>query len=143
MNPIQIVIDTNVMVSAARSKSGASYELLRRLGDPRFQMNISNSLLLEYEGQLKAEIKRQGIHGVQRVEAFLDYLAAFANRWSIHMSLPVEGVDRKDQFVFDLAIASEAPIIVTYNLKHLRGARAYGINPMWPGEFLKILEKMK
>jgi predicted nucleic acid-binding protein len=130
------------MVSASRSKRGASYELLRRMDDSRFQVNISNSLLMEYEEKLKAEIKRQGIHGVQRVDPFLDYLAAAANRWSIPMSLPVDGINIEDQFVFDLAIASEAPIIITYNLKHFRGARLYGVIPMWPGDFLKMLEKM-
>ena len=143
MNPIQIVIDTNVMVSASRSKRGASYELLRRLGDARFHLNISNSLLLEYEEELKTEMKRQGMHDVQGVDRFLDYLARLANRWSIYSSLPVEGIDIEDQFVFDLAIASEAPVIVTYNLKHFRSARLYGVTPMWPGDFLKILEKMR
>jgi len=142
MNPIQIVIDTNVMVSAVRSNRGASFALIRRLNDERFQINVSNSLMLEYEERLKAEMKQHGSKAVESVDTFLDYLAKLANRWSIHTSLLVEGVDIDDQFVFDLAIASESPIIITYNLKHFRGTRLYGIIPIWPGDFLKILEKM-
>ena len=53
MAPIQVVIDTNVLVSASRSRRGASYRLVRMIGDPRFQINLSCALLLEYEEKLK------------------------------------------------------------------------------------------
>ena len=60
--PIQVVIDTNVLVAAARSRAGASFELLRLFdaGDVRWQWNISTALLLEYESVLKREQHRQG-----------------------------------------------------------------------------------
>ncbi len=58
----QIVIDTSVMVAAARSRSGASFELLRlfETGDARWEWNISTALLVEYEAVLKREQHRQG-----------------------------------------------------------------------------------
>ena len=59
---VQIVIDTNVRVAAARSNAGASFELLRlyAAGDTRWQWNISTALLIEYEAVLKREHHRQG-----------------------------------------------------------------------------------
>jgi len=44
-----IVIDTNVIIAAMRSKQGASNLLLRLLGTSDWQAHISIPLLLEYE----------------------------------------------------------------------------------------------
>jgi predicted nucleic acid-binding protein len=49
MKTFQIVIDTNVLVSALRSKRGASFRLLRLLGDSRFEINVSVPLVIEHE----------------------------------------------------------------------------------------------
>ena len=48
-NIYQIIIDTNVLISGLRSRKGASYQMLNRLKDDRWQINISVSLILEYE----------------------------------------------------------------------------------------------
>src|ERR1039458_5556009 len=82
--PIQIVIDTNVLVAAARSNAGASFELiwLFAAGDARWQWNISTALLVEYEAVLKREQHRQG-RSLAMVDRFLDDLAARANRHAI------------------------------------------------------------
>ena len=45
----QIIIDTNVMVSALRSSQGASYRLLdlvKDIDDKRFRINVSTALIL-------------------------------------------------------------------------------------------------
>lgn len=49
----QVVLDANVFVAALRSRRGASHRLLRLVGDPRWQINLSVPLLLEYEDVLK------------------------------------------------------------------------------------------
>lgn len=50
MEFFQIVIDTNVMIAALRSKRGASYKLLTLMGQSEpFQINVSVPLILEYE----------------------------------------------------------------------------------------------
>jgi len=51
----QVVIDTNVLVAALRSRRGASFRLLDLLGDPRWQANLSVALALEYEQVAKRE----------------------------------------------------------------------------------------
>jgi predicted nucleic acid-binding protein len=44
-----IVLDTNVLVSALRSKHGVSQQIMRLIGQGHFQLNISVALALEYE----------------------------------------------------------------------------------------------
>jgi predicted nucleic acid-binding protein len=50
---LQIVLDTNILVAAFRSKRGAANFLLDKLDDSRWQVNVSTTLLLEYEDVLK------------------------------------------------------------------------------------------
>ena len=53
MEKIQIIVDTNVIVAALRSRRGAANLLVNRLDDERWQLNVSNALLFEYEAVLK------------------------------------------------------------------------------------------
>lgn len=61
MKPYQIVVDTNVLVSGLRSKLGASYKLLSSLKDVRWQINVSTTLVFEYEEILKCERDSLGV----------------------------------------------------------------------------------
>lgn len=49
----QVVIDTNVLFAAVRSRRGAFFRLLSLVGDERWQMNLSVPFFLEYEEVLK------------------------------------------------------------------------------------------
>jgi putative PIN family toxin of toxin-antitoxin system len=49
MNIPSIIIDTNVVASALKSKQGTSYALLMLIGKERFVQNLSVPLLFEYE----------------------------------------------------------------------------------------------
>ena len=44
---VRVVIDTNVLLSALRSRRGASFRLVQKLGSPEFQPIISPPLCLE------------------------------------------------------------------------------------------------
>ncbi|MHC5609778.1 MAG: PIN domain-containing protein [Nostoc sp.] len=48
-NAYQLVLDTNVLLSGLRSNCGASYKLLTILNDRRWQLNVSTTLVFEYE----------------------------------------------------------------------------------------------
>ena len=73
MKPLQAVVDTNVVLSALRSKRGASYRLLNLVGDPRWQMNVSVDLILEYEAVARREAVP--LHAsLQEADRFIDYL---------------------------------------------------------------------
>jgi len=48
----KIVIDTNVLVAALRSRSGRSFELLMQLDQGRYQPVVTVPLVMEYEDVL-------------------------------------------------------------------------------------------
>ena len=77
--PFQIVLDTNVFITALRSNRGASFRLLSLIGnDNRFAINISIPLVLEYEDVAKRP--SAGITlSTQDVDTIIDYLCSVAN----------------------------------------------------------------
>jgi len=85
MKPRQVVVETNVLVAAARSRPGASFRLLDLFAarDARWQWNISTALLLEYEAVLKREQHRSG-RDLSVVDCLVDDLAARGNRHAIY-----------------------------------------------------------
>ena len=74
----EIVRDTNVLVAAFRSKRGASYELVRSLGQADWRLNVSVALALEYEDVLKRKDMIRGI-SEKAIDGFLDYLFSISN----------------------------------------------------------------
>src|SRR5665213_1601223 len=136
---IQIVVDTNVLVAAARSNAGASFELLRlfEAGDSRWQWNISTALLLEYEDVLKRDQHRQG-RSLAVVDKSLDDLAARANRHAIFYLIRPFLADPDDELILELALASASSYIVTHNRGDFRDAERFGVGLLTPGQFLRI-----
>jgi predicted nucleic acid-binding protein len=132
----QVVIDTNVVVAAARSNAGASFELLRLFaaGDTRWQWNISTALLLQYEAVLKREQHRQG-RELATVDRFLDDVAARANRHAIFYLVRPYLTDPEDEFILELALASSSHYIVTHNRGDFRDAERFGLRVVTPAEF--------
>ncbi|MBW4425467.1 MAG: PIN domain-containing protein [Nostoc desertorum CM1-VF14] len=60
-NPYQLVLDTNLLLIGLRSNRGASYKLLTILNDRRWQLNVSTTLVFEYEETLKREKEQLGL----------------------------------------------------------------------------------
>ena len=142
MTPIQVVIDTNVIVSAFRSQLGASHRLVKLIGDDRWQINISTALLLEYEAVLKRESVKLGIE-FSVAEDILDYMTLMAVKRSVVYKIRPGLIDPSDDFVLELAVESNAMFIITYNLKDFVGAESYGVEAIKPQSFLNLMEGVK
>ncbi|MBC8526475.1 MAG: putative toxin-antitoxin system toxin component, PIN family [Candidatus Cloacimonetes bacterium] len=142
MKTYQIIIDTNVLVAALRSKQGASFQLLKLLmdGDERLQINVSTALILEYEAVLKREIHRQG-KDISIIDKFIDDIVSIANRYSIYYLLRPYLKDADDDFILELAFSSSVDYIVTYNTDNFARAKMFGVDVITPTKFYKILEK--
>ena len=138
MKPYQVVLDTNVLVAAARSQRGASYALLQMIPKRAWQLNLSSALLLEYESKLKIEAGRQS-RPITVVDRFLDFLAAISKRRQVYFLLRPFLRDPGDEFIMELAVASRAQFIVTHNVRDFAGAAEYGIRVIRPHEMLLIL----
>jgi len=139
---LQIIIDTNVLLSALRSQFGASFRLLSLVGDTRFQTNLSVALVLEYEDVLKRpEINLDLTH--QEIDDVLNFLCQNANLHEIFYLWRPTLRDPKDDFVLELAVESNSDYIVTFNTKDFAEAEKFGIQAVKPGEFLKIIGEIK
>jgi len=138
MNPLQVVVDTNVILSALRSKRGASYRLLQLISDPRWRMQLSVALLLQYEAVARREAVP--LHATQKeVDEFINYLCAASEHRVIHFSWRPQLRDPNDEFVLELAVAAGASHIVTFNKIDFHGAERFGINIVEPGQLLRII----
>ena len=141
-NLLEAVLDTNVLIAALRSRNGASFELLRRVGQSSWRLHVSTALLLEYE-----EIARREAAALwsepERVEAILDFIAASAVehsisfRWRPHLS------DPDDDFVLELAVTAGARYIVTHNLRNFAAGQSLGVIALPPAAFLRLLDAVK
>jgi putative PIN family toxin of toxin-antitoxin system len=139
MEPIQVVVDTNVLVAAVRSSNGASNKLLLGIGDPRWEINISTALLLEYESALKRTLKEQG-RPLALADEAVDGMLSVARRQNIAVRYRPILSDPGDDFVLELAVEAGAAYVITFNTKDFKGLNRFGIHAVRPSEFLKILE---
>jgi putative PIN family toxin of toxin-antitoxin system len=138
----QVVIDTNVLVAALRSRRGASFRLLDLLGDPRWQANLSVALALEYEQVAKRKCV-QGETTEQLIDDILDRLFFRCRRRPVFYRWRPFLPDPKDEFVLEVAIESQCDFIVTFNTKDFAGVDQFGIVAVTPKEFLmKIGERV-
>lgn len=140
--PIQIVLDTNVLLSALRSRLGASFRLLSLIGDPRFTINLSVPLILEYEDVLKRE--NSGLLlSHEEIDDVLDFLCQNAGlREIFYLWRPVLD-DPKDDFLLELAVESNSNFIVTFNTKDFGGIGKFGIKAIRPSQFLEIIDEIR
>lgn len=74
---LDAVLDTNVLIAALCSRNGASFELLRRVGQTGWRLHLSTALLLEYEEIMRREAAALWARP-ERVEAILVFPAASA-----------------------------------------------------------------
>jgi putative PIN family toxin of toxin-antitoxin system len=133
--PLQVVVDTNVLLSALRSKLGASYRLIKLVGDPRWRMNVSTALLLQYEAVAKREAVP--LHATEEeTDKFIDFICAKSEHRAIYFSWRPQLADANDEFILELAVAANAEYIVTFNRADFRGAEKFGISVVEPREFL-------
>src|ERR1700730_18569163 len=102
--PLQIVLDTNVLTAALRSQRGASFKLLSLVGvAPDFQINLSVPLVLEYEEVAKRQKEETGLTDPD-IEDILDYLCSVANRHRIFFLWRPFLNDPGDDMVLELAV---------------------------------------
>ena len=114
----KIVIDTNVFIGAIINAQGLNREMIRRCLLGEYQPLMGNALFSEYESVIEREeiIARCPL---DRSEVF-DLLAAFlsVSEWiNIYYSWRPNLKDEGDNHVIELAVAGNAKIIATNNIK--------------------------
>jgi len=110
----KIVIDTNVIVSALRSKRGTSYTLILLIGKKKFELNISVPLVFEYE-KVVFDPNQKIPYTKGEINKILDFIVANSNHYAIYYLWRPYLKDQKDDMVLELAFSSNSEFIVTFN----------------------------
>jgi putative PIN family toxin of toxin-antitoxin system len=139
--PLQLVIDTNVLIAGLRSRRGAAFRLLSILNDARWQINLSVALVLEYEEVLKRESAALQL-SYEDVDIVINALVNISNRRPIPYSWRPMSHDADDDFLIELALNIRADHIITYDLRHLRVLKELGFSVITPREFLELVDEL-
>ena len=140
---MRVVLDTAVIVAAARSDRGASRELVVAAMKGRFELLLSVPLVLEYEAILKRPeqiaVSRGTIEDVDKL------LAAFiAVARPVHRSYFWRPLlrDADDDMVLETALSGNADLLVTWNLRDFEpAASGLGIRVVTPRDALKQIKE--
>jgi putative PIN family toxin of toxin-antitoxin system len=142
MSVPHIVIDTNVIIAALRSKQGASFKLLSLVGTKRFEIHDSVGLILEYEDVIQRYRTEVGL-SQDDVAIFIDSLCSMARHHKIYFLWRPSLPDANDELVLELAVSARCEYIVTHNIKDFKGTDKFGIKAVTPREFLQIIGEVK
>jgi putative PIN family toxin of toxin-antitoxin system len=138
------VLDTNIVVAALYSRSGASNALLRGVIEGSIPVAVSVALFLEYEDVLtRPEIEAASWATREDVDAVLDAVVAQAKLVTpIHFSPRPFVADPGDEMVLECAMQAGAEAIVTLNTRDFAGLTPWpGIDVIGPGALLQRLKK--
>jgi putative PIN family toxin of toxin-antitoxin system len=139
---VRVVLDTSVLVSAIRSRRGASFEIISRLGTGAFEAAISVSLVFEYEDALLRHLSASSLDEGD-VRDLVDYFCEVAICQEIFFLWRPFLRDPGDDMILELAIAARCDAIVTHNLRDFRGAEKFGVRVVAPGKFIQEIRGQK
>lgn len=131
-----IVVDTNVVIAALRSRFGAAHRLIMLSGTGRFDINLSVPLVLEYESVAMRQAAELVLEP-ETIAEIIGYLCSIALRHRIHYLWRPVLPDPKDDMVLEVAAAGGCESIVTFNERDFRGAERFGIRVITPLAFLR------
>lgn len=138
----RIVLDTNVLVSALRSRQGASFKVLSLVGAELFDIVVSVPLVVEYEAVTKRQSRQLGLTHAD-IDDILDYLCQIGLQREIFFLWRPMLRDPQDDMVLEVAVESECDYVVTHNLRDFAGAESFGVQVITPRHFLEIIGQRK
>jgi len=138
---MRLVLDTDVLVAAIRSRTGAAAEVLTLIRRRRLTMVATVALFLEYEAVLtRAEHLAAAEMTAAEVESVLDVLAAVAAAVEPHFLWRPRLRDADDDMVLEAAVNGHAQLIATFNASDFGTvADAFGIEILTPSAILRRL----
>ena len=136
---MRVILDTCVLVAAARSRAGASFHLLSQLPSTRFEIALTVALYTEWQAVLtRTENLPPGANNEMTL-GFLRYLASIAHLQDVHFLWRPFLRDPDDDMVLECAVASGSTYIVTHNVKDFARSTELKVKAITPAEFLNLL----
>jgi len=126
---VRYVLDTCVVVSALRSRNGASNRILRMTLQGQLPVVCHYKLLSEYREVLMRMVNRgELLFSSDRIERFLAALVSVAQEVEVRYLWRPNLPDEADNFVFEAAFAASPATIITHNVRDFRQPEL-----VWPG----------
>src|SRR5437667_1964554 len=135
---VRVVLDTSVLVAAARSRRGASFALVSSIPSPEFQLCLSVGLYAEWQDVLTRPENVAPGRTPEDALGFVRYLANQAHLQEIHFLWRPFLPDADDDMVLELALAAGCPHIITHNMKDFQGSEQLGVSALSPRAFLDL-----
>ena len=135
---MRLVLDTDVIIAALRSPSGASAHLLQLVAAKRAELLLSVTLAFEYEAVCsRAEHRLASGLSERELQVFVGALFELAEPVYIHFHWRPQLRDPGDEMVLETAINGRADALVTFNRKHFGDLPArFGVELLSPGDAL-------
>jgi putative PIN family toxin of toxin-antitoxin system len=136
---MRLVLDTNVLVTAFRSRTGAAAELVRLVRRRELTMLATVALFLEYEAVLtRPEHLARAEMTTAEANSALDVLAAVVEPVEPHYLWRPRLRDPDDDMVLEVAVNGRADAIVTFNARDFAGiVDEFGIDLLTPVAILR------
>ena len=137
------MLDTNVIIAAMRSPTGASAALLRRARRREITPLANVALALEYEAACRrAEHMLAASLTADQVTVFVDSVIAMAEPVESHYLWRPQLRDPADELVLEAAVNGQAEAIVTFNKRDFGMAPAsFGLALLTPVEANRRIRK--
>lgn len=141
----QIVLDTNVWISAMHSTTGPARETVETVLHGPCRMHLTAPLVFEYEEKLFAKSRLVGLSKSEIVD-LIDYICAVGETHpKTWFRAPLFVTDPGDAFVLDAVLSTPATALVTRNTvdftgdRQFLGARSWNVPLLTPREYLAQL----
>ncbi|NJN23208.1 MAG: putative toxin-antitoxin system toxin component, PIN family [Acaryochloridaceae cyanobacterium RL_2_7] len=118
---LPIVVDTSVFISALIGSKGPSREVIRRSLQGDYQPLMGDALFTEYESVMtRASILKRCPLELEEITTLLEAFISVSQWTSIYYKWRPNLKDEGDNHLIELAVAGNAGVIVTNNLKDFR-----------------------
>lgn len=130
---MNVVIDTNVIVSALLNPFGQPAEVLKLFLTGDIKLLYDQRILSEYNDVLK---RPKFKFNTENIEILLDEIQLLGQ--SV-LSIPLKEAlpDINDNMFLEVALSGKSNFIITGNLVHFPPERCEGVKVLSPGDFIK------
>jgi putative PIN family toxin of toxin-antitoxin system len=135
---LNVVIDTNVVISAAINPSGTPASIINAWRNGIFNWVTSGALLRELDRAFSYQRVLRRVHRNVQVTPFLNEIKAGCTVLDPEERLNIVS-DTADNRVLEAAIASEAEYIVSGDAQLLALTKYEGVQIVTPAQFVAIL----
>lgn len=136
---MRLVLDTDVIVAAMRSPTGASAAILMAALEERVTLLANVPLVIEYEAVCSlAEHREAARLSKDEVRQFLDAVVAMMEPVETHFLWRPRLRDPADEMVLEAAVNGNATAIVTFNIRDYgNAAHDFGLEVLRPRDVLR------